>query len=175
VTGTRPRADAAGQLGWAVVLVDHDALCRPAAALRRLPTGTGGVAVYRGWMLASHRYAAFAEALATRRIRLLTSATAYRTAHELPGWYPSFAQHTPASVWTTGRSLEALTQRVRGVAWHAAVLRDYVKSAKHAWHEAAYVPDLGDTGALVAVTRRLLELRAERTSPAGSFCASSRS
>jgi hypothetical protein len=155
-------AEAAARLGWTVGLVDHDELQqgRPGAALRRVPAG-GGAAVYRGWMLGGDAYAGFERATADRGARLLTGAAAYRTAHELPGWYDGFAGRTPASVWTDGPSLDALAELARGRPWRAAVLRDYVKSAKHAWGEAAYVPDLGDTGALLAVARRLLELRDE--------------
>ena len=41
----------------------------------------------------------------------------------------------------------------------AAVLRDYTKSMKHHWHEAAYIPDLSDASAAWQVAQRFLELR----------------
>ena len=41
----------------------------------------------------------------------------------------------------------------------SAVLRDYTKSMKHHWHEAAFIPDLTDAEAAWAVARRFVELR----------------
>src|SRR5690606_12523657 len=41
----------------------------------------------------------------------------------------------------------------------AAVLKDYVKSQKHYWHEACYIPDVTDGGRVEAVARRFLELQ----------------
>jgi hypothetical protein len=41
------------------------------------------------------------------------------------------------------------------------VLRDYVKSLKHSWAEASYVPDAANLPAARAVARRFLELRGE--------------
>jgi hypothetical protein len=39
------------------------------------------------------------------------------------------------------------------------VLRDYTKSMKHYWHQAAFIPDLADTTAAWAVASRFLQLR----------------
>ena len=72
-------AAAARDAGHDVALVDHDALAEPDGAGRavaRVPDG-GGTAVYRGWMLASDRYAAFAAAwkVATRFLALRADGT----------------------------------------------------------------------------------------------------
>jgi hypothetical protein len=39
------------------------------------------------------------------------------------------------------------------------VLRDYVKSMKHRWHEAAYIPETADFAAAWKVASRFRELR----------------
>jgi hypothetical protein len=41
----------------------------------------------------------------------------------------------------------------------AAVVKDYVKSMKHYWHEAAFIPDVRDVEAATRVVERFLELR----------------
>jgi ATP-grasp domain, R2K clade family 3 len=41
------------------------------------------------------------------------------------------------------------------------VLRDYVKSMKHYWHEAAYIPDTADHAAAWKIAARFRELREE--------------
>jgi ATP-grasp domain, R2K clade family 3 len=157
-----PEADAARALGLAVAVVDHDALSRPGQAdqaVRQVPNAQADHAVYRGWMLRSEHYDAFARALATRGVRLRTSPAAYRAAHEFPGWYRAFQPHTPRSLWTNGPSLEQVAACAAQLGPAPAVLRDYVKSAKHAWDEAAYLPNPNDHKAVARVARRLVELR----------------
>jgi hypothetical protein len=153
-------ANAARDAGLDVALVDHDALASPDGARRavaRVPAGAD--AVYRGWMLRAVQYAAFAEALADRGVSLRTTPQQYRRAHELPGWYASLAAVTPQSVWTTDAA-RASFDRARGeLGPGPAVLRDYVKSMKHYWHEAAFIPDIGDAETAWTVACRFRELR----------------
>jgi len=99
--------------------------------------------VYRGWMMSATEYDGFAQALADRGVALRTSAESYRTAHELPGWYDALQPVTPMSVWTTGPDVDELIAVARKLGG-PAVLRDYVKSMKHYWDEAAYVPGVED-------------------------------
>jgi hypothetical protein len=70
-------AAAAAEVSVTVVLVDHDGLTGTGGgtgqAVARVPDG-GGEAVYRGWMLNSGQYAAFASALARKGVVLRTSA-----------------------------------------------------------------------------------------------------
>ena len=107
-----------------------------------------------------------AKALADRGTTLRTSPEEYRTAHELPGWYKALAEVTPESAWTRAGSdgLDAAAERLGA---GPAVLRDYVKSMKHYWHEAAYIPYLTDSDAVRRVAARFLELRED--SFAGGF------
>ncbi|MEU8241051.1 ATP-grasp domain-containing protein [Actinoplanes missouriensis] len=155
-------ADAARAAGIDVAVVDHDALARgedAGRAVARVPAGTD--AVYRGWMLNSARYAAMAGALAARGVSLRTSPRQYRQAHELPGWYDAVSDHTPESVWTDGDSRPAFTRACVQLQDGPAVLRDWTKSMKHHWQEAAYVPELADSDAAWQVAARLRELRGD--------------
>jgi hypothetical protein len=52
-------------------------------------------------------------------------------------------------------------RRARASARAPAVLRDYVKSMKHYWHEAAYIPDVADHAAAWQVAARFRELRGD--------------
>ncbi|MET7472127.1 ATP-grasp domain-containing protein [Micromonospora sp. NPDC005599] len=154
-------ARAAREAGMTVAVVDHDALARGddvERAVSRVPAG-GGVAVYRGWMLSSRRYAGFADVLATRDVALRTTAEQYRRAHELPGWYPALAAVTPRSVWTVGTDRADFDSARSAFGRGPAVLRDHVKSMKHYWAEAAFVPDVADGDAAWKVASRLRELR----------------
>ncbi|MFE2757888.1 ATP-grasp domain-containing protein [Actinosynnema sp. NPDC059335] len=154
-----PEAAAARGAGHRVALVDHDALARGEAerAVARVPADDD--VVYRGWMLRSEHYAGFADALADRGAVLRTTADQYRAAHELPGWYDDFKDLTPESVWTDGFDRDGFERARERLHAGPAVLRDYTKSVKHHWHEAAYIPDLADADAAWRVARRFTELR----------------
>jgi ATP-grasp domain, R2K clade family 3 len=157
----------AGEARGVRALIDHDLLLAgdAAGAVARVPRG-GGPAWYRGWMVPPDAYARLECALAARGVTLLTSPEHYRRAHELPGWYEVFAELTPRSVWLPAApgkppgaaELAALTEPLGG---GPVVVKDYVKSRKHEWHEAAYVPESADTGRLAAVVARFFELQGE--------------
>jgi ATP-grasp domain, R2K clade family 3 len=156
-------ARAAAAAGLAVALIDHDTLAGPGdaeQAVAAVPRGRAE-AVYRGWMLRSEQYAAFADALASRGVTLRTSAAQYRQAHELPGWYAALAPVTPLTAWTTTDSEQELAVASAQMGPGPAVLRDYVKSMKHYWDEAAFIPDAADLAAVRKVAARFRELRGE--------------
>ncbi|MER5883201.1 ATP-grasp domain-containing protein [Streptomyces sp. NPDC001941] len=160
-------ARAAGELGAGVALVDHDALVagRADEAVARVERGTGPL-WYRGWMLPAERYAQLARALAGRGRTLVTDAAQYRTAHELPGWYGTLAEATPASVWLPTEPgvvppVERLAELAARLPPGAVVVKDYVKSRKHEWDEACFVPDAADHARLSRVVGRFVELQEE--------------
>jgi hypothetical protein len=155
-------ARAARAVGFDVALVDHDALARGGDADQAVAAVPGGgEAVYRGWMLSCDRYAAFAQALHRRGVRLRTTAAQFRRAHELPGWYSTLAAFTPRSVWTVGTGRAEFDMARARLGAGPAVLRDYTKSMKHYWAEAAFIPDLADADHAWQVAGRFAELREE--------------
>ncbi|GHA28740.1 hypothetical protein GCM10010329_59950 [Streptomyces spiroverticillatus] len=158
-------ASAVRDLGGPVALLDHDALLAGdlGAALGRVPRGSGAY-WYRGWMIPVHRYEELARGLEERGCALLTGADSYQAAHELPYWYEEFTGLTPRSVWRqcppgAPPRLPELSALVRPLRAGPAVVKDFVKSRKHEWHEACFVPELGDTAALSAVVDRLFALQ----------------
>ncbi|MBO0837317.1 MAG: ATP-grasp domain-containing protein [Actinobacteria bacterium] len=154
-------ARAAAEAGIAVAVVDHDGLREPGgaeAAVARVPRDSGE-ALYRGWMLSGNQYSAFAHALAGRGATLRASADQYRHGHEFPGWYPALASVTPQSAWTAGDLRDDFSRACTSLGPGPAVVRDYVKSMKHYWDEAAFVPDLSDTAAAWRIASRFRELR----------------
>lgn len=153
--------DAGGRIG----LIDHDALLRGdvPAAVRRVPPDLGP-AWYRGWMVPSARYRDLARALDERGVKLLDPPEVYRRAHELPGWYDRFAAVTPRSVWLPAvpgepPSTEELAALVAPLGGGPAIVKDYVKSRKHEWDEACFVPEVDDLDATYRVVRRFVELQ----------------
>lgn len=150
-----------------VALVDHDALLAgdTAAALARVPRDSGTY-WYRGWMMPPEVYATLERGLAERGCALFTDATAFRRAHELPGWYAEFAGLTPRSVWQArppGAPPEpaALSALAAPLGAGPGVVKDFVKSRKHEWDEACFIPRLTDQAGLVSVVGRFFALQEE--------------
>ncbi|OEJ28038.1 hypothetical protein AS594_29670 [Streptomyces agglomeratus] len=151
--------------GGETALLDHDALLAgdTEAALARVPRDSGPY-WYRGWMVPVSRYEELDQGLRARGCGLLTPAPDFGRAHELPGWYDVFADLTPRSVWRplppgtppSGPALAALTAPLHP---GPAVVKDFVKSRKHEWDEACFVPSLAHTDKLSAVVRRFFELQ----------------
>ena len=154
-----PQATLARDLGAATVVIDHDALLagRLNDAVRRVPEGIGALC-YRGWMIPSPAYAQLESALAPLDAHLVTGPEDYRRAHEFPGWYSAFAAVTPPGEWIPvpddlPAALQALSLGGR------AIVKDFVKSRKHEWDEACFIPSVADTEATARVVRRFLELQ----------------
>jgi hypothetical protein len=160
-------ADAVRALGGSIALIDHDALQRgdAAEAVRRVPRDLG-IAWYRGWMATAAQYGRLAAALAAKNIVLAVPPDGYQKAHELPGWYDTFAGVTPPSVWLPHSpgappDVDLLAELVRPLRAGPAIVKDYVKSRKHEWAEACYVPDVTDAKGLHAIVSRFVDLQGD--------------
>lgn len=160
-------ARAVRERGGTVALLDHDALLAGEAtpAVARVPRGLGR-AWYRGWMVPVDRYAELAAALAERDVELVTSPERYGSAHQLPGWYEAFASVTPASRWLAHPPGEVpaegeLARLAAGLPAGPGIVKDWVKSRKHEWDHACYVPDLRSPAALHRVVAELVALQGE--------------
>lgn len=159
---------AARAAGGRIALLDHDALLAgdPAGAVARVARDSGPY-WYRGWMIPSVRYAELETALGARGCTLLTDAVDYRRAHELPGWYEAFDGLTPRSVWCAMApgapppSAEELAGLAAPLGPGPGIVKDFVKSRKHEWHEACYVPELGDRRQLASVVGRFVALQGD--------------
>lgn len=153
--------DDARMLGIGVTLVDHDLLVQGEIndATRRLPEC--GDMVYRGWMLTSEQYRHFQWGAAMRGATLRTNHEQYQTAHEITGWYSALADFTPFTAYTLDDSLEAFDRLCSYFPGTSAVLRDYVKSAKHDWEDACYIPNVHDHANAQKIAARFRELRGD--------------
>ncbi len=142
------------------VLVDDDDPARAIRGVAPRPEETG--ALYRGWMLRPAHYERLYAALAARNVRLLNDPAAYRHAHYLPASYDVIADHTPATVWLeTGSdvSIDRVMDALRPFGDRAVIVKDFVKSQKHQWAEACYIPSASDRQAVERVVRRFLGLQ----------------
>jgi hypothetical protein len=156
---------AALEAGFRVALLDHTRVVEGAAALAvaRVPENAGA-ALYRGWMLRPSQYEAMHSALRARGVTLVNDPEQYRTCHYLPESYRFIEGKTPLSVWVPIRGdadFESIASAVATFGDRPIVVKDYVKSQKHYWSEACFVPSASDREALERVVRRFLALQGD--------------
>jgi hypothetical protein len=122
------------------------------------------LAMYRGWMLGTETYAGLFAALSYRNWKLCNDAAQYRHTHHLPESYAAIREHTPLTVWTTTGPVfdgSAIAQLLAPFGNAPLVVKDYVKSQKHYWDEACFIPRASDLEAVRRVANRFIELQAE--------------
>lgn len=116
--------------------------------------------VYRGWMLDGEQYAALHWALEKRNLLLVNSPKQYRHCHYLPENYGLIAGRTAKTIWlpaATGH--ETVMDALKVFDGKPLVLKDYVKSQKHFWNEACFIPSSSDSGAVRRVVDRFRALQ----------------
>jgi hypothetical protein len=137
-----PEFEAALRLGFRCLLFDDDALSRGEddAAFARLPPGDGGALLYRGWILTEEVYSRFHAGLRARGYSPVSSPTEYAEVTYFPNYYPRIREISPPAVWTDTPDPYAAWTKARTLGDVPFVLKDHVKSAKHRWHDACFVP-----------------------------------
>jgi len=154
-----PQWTASKIAGFDPILFSHETLTEsPQKAVRKIPEGTY---LYRGWMLKPRQYRAFSEALSEKGASLLVSPEAYEYGHHLPRWYPHFQKFTAETVWNSSGSLEDARALLGRLPAGGAIVKDYVKSAKHKWEEACFIEDLQNTEKALWVIQNFLEEQGE--------------
>ena len=150
--------------GFEVALYRHESVVADAAAraVRFAPPRPAPTpAVLRGWMLRDSQYASLWAALDKVNYQLINMPSAYAQAHYLPQAYPLLAGHTPESVWTDAPDVDAAWQLYQGLRDGDAVAKDHVKSVKHRWLEACFIPAGTEEGRFREILRTLRDDRDE--------------
>ena len=115
-------------------------------------------------MLRVAEYAELYTALLDRGLRLVNDPVAYRVCHHLPDSYPFITGVTPRTVWLPiehGSSPEQIGGALQSLNARSAIVKDYVKSQKHYWAEACFIPDTADREHAHDVIRRFLDLQGD--------------
>jgi hypothetical protein len=161
-------AEVAKALGFEYALVGYEALAverDPVKAVRRVvvePTPILGL--YRGWMLKPGQYTQLYQALADKGILLINDPAAYRHCHYLPESYEVIRGQTPVSVWLKtagGVDLDEMMALLQPFGSKPLILKDFVKSQKHYWREACFIPSASDREAVARIVTRFLELQGD--------------
>jgi hypothetical protein len=150
-------------------LIDFEALVIEAnlvKALRRVKaveTSYPVPALYRGWMLSPEHYALLYAGLLERGFQLINDPDAYKHCHYLPEWYPLLEGSTPRSVWlelsSSPPDFEQIMTLLKAFGSSPLILKDFVKSRKHEWLEACYIPAASNRDEVVRVVNKFIELQ----------------
>jgi hypothetical protein len=162
-------AAAAAQSGFASSSIDLEALVERGDVQRAVrnvdPSAAGNeLGIYRGWMMTPEQYALLYGGLAAKGIQLVNTPAAYRHCHHLPESYALIEGRTPQSVWLHGGpefDINAVMSALRPFGDRPLVLKDFVKSRKHEWAEACFIPSASDRSTVERVVRRFVELQGE--------------
>jgi hypothetical protein len=135
---------AASAAGFTCELYDVDRLREgnaPEALRDCAPAMEEGEAIlHRGWMLRCWAYGSLHRELMGRGYQPVVSPEQYAEAHYLPNAYPLLAGHTPESRWLAGNDVRAAWEVYQELREGEVVVKDFVKSAKHRWHDACLIP-----------------------------------
>lgn len=161
---------AAKELGFEVELMNFEDLVdmdNPELAVKKIkPSGELECAVYRGWMLKPDRYGELYNALKSRNIELINSPDNYKFCHYLPDSYDVIRNYTPNTIWfkrdQLSKSLDEVCEiLIKTFGKTPVMIKDYVKSRKHEWEEACFIPDASDSIKVKRVVNRFLELQGD--------------
>lgn len=169
--------EAAKEAGFDVDLIDYEVLTREQNAAKatrmikpyRHPETTDensipDITLYRGWMLKPEIYNKLSIALSEKKLYLLNSYESYWHSHHLPECFKILEGYTPLTIWfpiNGAPDFDLIMQKLFVFGNKSLILKDYVKSRKHEWNEACFIPSASDRSAVERVVNRFLELQGD--------------
>lgn len=135
--------DATQSLGFDCLLFAEEALSYQTTdeVMKHLPEGDGGALLYRGWIWTEEVYRQVYQALLAKGYRLVSTPEQYAEVTYFPNYYPKIRSASPAAVWTDSSDPYLAWSQSRKLGDGPFVLKDHIKSAKHMWHEACFIPN----------------------------------
>lgn len=117
--------------------------------------------IYRGWMLTPNQYRNLYDGLLEKNVELINSPAEYKHCHYLPDSYEKIESKTPKSNWTTELDSASILSLTREFGVSPIVVKDFVKSEKHNWEDACFIPNASETEKVKSVVDKFLELRGD--------------
>ena len=158
---------AAKQNGFAAQLFSYESLTKDndaEFATRRIKySDTLQKIIYRGWMLKPKQYVSLFNVLLAKNYKLINSPTEYQNCHYLPDSYKFVKGHTPKTIWLTVENQQVNYDEVfSDIATFGnspLILKDFVKSQKHNWDTACFIPLATDKDKVKSVIEKFVELQ----------------
>lgn len=108
-----------------------------------LPKTEGKKLIYHGWMMPPAYYAKFYNNCKVQGYELINSPGQYLACHHFNGWYPAIEGLTPLSTIIEIDDVRPMMDQVMQFMSDnncSVIIKDYVKSLKHMWAEACFIP-----------------------------------
>lgn len=119
--------------------------------------------IYRGWMLKPNQYAFLYHSLLTKNYKLINSPTEYQNCHYLPDSYKFINGHTPKTIWLKVQkqqvNYDELFNDIETFRNSPLIVKDFVKSQKHYWDTACFIPSATDKDKVKSVIAKFVELQ----------------
>jgi len=118
----------------------------PMPQLLHRDIGDKGSACYRGWMIKPKDYPGVSGFFNKNGFSSVTTTAAYKKCHLFPLSYPQIEKLTARSWWTDvnpeqGINMKTVLETIKPFGSSPVILKDYVKSRKHEWNDACFIPD----------------------------------
>lgn len=163
----RHEYEIASNCGHEVCLLDYEAIIeknielatKEVASLQSLET-----CIYRGWMLDYDNYHNLYEKLLTKNLKLINNPNQYSNCHYFPNSYFLIEKYTAKTIITNRTKLpkiDELHDWLKPFGNHPVVIKDYVKSQKHYWKEACYIPNANDIEHAYKIISKFFELQGD--------------
>ncbi|MEO0338928.1 MAG: ATP-grasp domain-containing protein, partial [Bacteroidota bacterium] len=123
-----------------------------------------GQGLYRGWMLRPEKYAELYQGLLQKNIQLINDPEEYRHCHYLPESYELIKEYTAKSKYKAIEGkfrIEDFEEELSSFGKSPIIVKDYVKSQKHYWDEACYIPNPTIRSNANAIISKFIELQGE--------------
>ncbi len=117
--------------------------------------------LYRGWMLTPNQYQNLYIGLLKKNIELINSPTEYKHCHYLPESYSKIESKTPKSNWTKELTNDSIIKLTREFEDSPIIVKDFVKSEKHNWEDACFIPNASNSDKVKSVVNKFIELRGD--------------
>jgi hypothetical protein len=122
------------------------------------------LAIYRGWMIQPDKYELFYQGLLKKKVKLINTPEEYKTCHYLPSSYEFIKESTPATNWTEIKGdvdFEKVFEMTDSFKDDPIIVKDYVKSQKHNWAEACFIPKASDKDSVKKIVSRFIDLQGD--------------
>jgi len=157
---------AARENGFETHIFSYEDLKDADALLSTKRIKTAGVLqdiIYRGWMLKPKEYSLLYETLFRKNYKLINTPVEYQTCHYLPDSYRFISAKTPKTIWFRIENREPdynqILPSIQSLGSSSLIVKDFVKSQKHYWKSACFIPSANDTENVKSVINRFIELQ----------------
>jgi hypothetical protein len=133
------------------------------SAIKRIKaTDQATLTIYRGWMLTPNQYDELYQALLSKNYRLINTTSEYQNCHYLPDSLKFIENKTARTIFekfSDDESVKKLIEKTKIFKDNPVIIKDFVKSEKHDWHTACFVPIASDTENLRQIINNFIALR----------------